>query len=226
MVLHYGKEQLYGVDCNALGSSPCQLQVGKTITETTSHGFKFDVTAGVEPEKSPAKAAFNFGASWEWSSAIANTVNQIHTFTPNNSDPYPARCGHWSFIPYLIESCGTFSEASVYEPNTCGWVNPNAKFNTCPNVKYCRKSKDVKQTKNYCNILTVKAPNSNVGVQDGGNGGSWGKTIFVKKECKSQKIFVDGQEAVYVYPGVSREDNYKGNPATVAQEGNGIKVGG
>lgn len=208
ITMKYGQEKPYNVECDI--DLPCKLMVGKSTAKTESVEINMKFEGGLDSDGSGPKAAFSLGASWSWSETITNTVNAERAWAPNATDKYFTECGYFTFVPYMIESCGTLSVAKT-KPVGC----ENAGYEVaCMPSQECDKSQ-VQTTKNWCNTNPVPAP------EDTGSAGVWGRIIFVKKICGENTPMPNGQNIVYYSPGVSMHQGWTGDINT-ADRGNGL----
>jgi hypothetical protein len=128
--------------------------------------------------------AFDIGASYSWSKTLTYTTSTLHTKElPEGS------CGYWTFIPYVMTSCGTLTTQGT-KSQSAGYYGTNT-------YTYCSGS--VKDTPNWCNNAFYKDDNGKVD----------GEVVFVYVDCEKGGVLQDKdikggkQPASYWYPGVS-----------------------
>ncbi|KAL2060679.1 hypothetical protein VTL71DRAFT_9320 [Oculimacula yallundae] len=91
----YGEEQPYSESqCRA---SECKVAMGTTKTITTTWGIDASLVK-----------AFSIGATYSYSTSVAYSLSTEQTVMLE-----PGECGYWTFVPVLVESCGTLTTAPV-----------------------------------------------------------------------------------------------------------------
>ena len=90
LTMTYGQEVPFNQDCRK--DESCDLAQNMGVSKTTGFSITAGITGGLESDESIVKAAFNFGATWEWSTTITTQVTQTVKHTGDN-----ATCGHFSF---------------------------------------------------------------------------------------------------------------------------------
>ncbi|KAF2205692.1 hypothetical protein GQ43DRAFT_467956 [Delitschia confertaspora ATCC 74209] len=197
ITMSYGQEVPFSSStCPEL--TTCRVDKAESVTITNTYTINVGITGGVgkrdETSSNPAlsllpreegaesilKASFDVGASYSWSKAVSygTTRSYLKELSAN-------QCGYWTFVPFIMESCGTLTTASRKEM-AAGYYMSNR-------APYCDKD-ELKDTENWCN----KTP-----YQDE-NGQADGRVIFVKVDCGTNALLpMDQQDEVYKYPGVS-----------------------
>ncbi|TGO64028.1 hypothetical protein BCON_0009g00370 [Botryotinia convoluta] len=177
----YGQEVPI-MDGSCQSGTTCSVSQGQSVTVT--NGYSINIGTGLGTGKEISKMltqGFNIGASYSWSQSIGYTTTETFSKTLDGKT-----CGYWTFIPYLMTSCGTLTTAPTgYTPS--GFSNP---------WPYCSKS-GYKDTGNWCNTTPYKDS----------NGHAEGKVLFVLTDCKTNGVLKTGQDPAYEYPGVSTGPN-------------------
>ncbi|ORY02197.1 hypothetical protein BCR34DRAFT_493308, partial [Clohesyomyces aquaticus] len=156
----------------------CSIAKGETVTYTST----YEINVGVSDDSLAdiLKASFTAGASWSFSKSISYSTTAARKKKLETNE-----CGYWTFIPFIIESCGTLTTADK-ETKTWGQYNENSKTT-------CNKKK-MHNVENYCNLTPYLD----------GNGATDGTVVFVYTDCGTGKLLpADKQEPEYRYPGVS-----------------------
>ncbi|KAI0003421.1 hypothetical protein F4779DRAFT_601987 [Xylariaceae sp. FL0662B] len=165
LLWHYGKEIPF--DSSRCGKgSECRLDEGMTVqvAESTTVGAPFIGFSG---------AVFQAGASFTWSKS-KSTSNLIARTKPQDrlND-----CGYWTFVPYMVKSCG---------------VNSKGEKKQNPGSQWCKDRKD----KEIC----VETPFQTA------TGKAGGATVFVATDCSSNKpLAFCKQDPVYLKAGVASD---------------------
>ncbi|KAI1078337.1 hypothetical protein F5B20DRAFT_591963 [Whalleya microplaca] len=211
----YGQEIQYNNDCRA-NSEPCMLLQGWSVT----HSETFEVNGGIATRDSLndtsdgdlvaregggsnlLKLTFNLGASYSWTDSFTRSVTQTQGKPKDET-----RCGHWSFIPWKVRSCGTLTNSGTKAVSTndkaCS-LNPYCS-GSANNGKACDKEGPLKNTPNWCVETTIKNK----------DGSPAGTDIFVATGCGSDRgPEPKGQDRIYYFPGVSLDSKFKGDPKT------------
>ncbi|KAI0007811.1 hypothetical protein F4779DRAFT_590297 [Xylariaceae sp. FL0662B] len=208
----YGKEIQYNNDCRA-NTDPCMLYQGWSVT----HSETFEVSGGFstrdgsndtsdhdlvarEGATNPLKLVFNLGASYSWTDSFTRIVTQAQGKPKGET-----RCGHWSFIPWRVRSCGTLTHSDTKPVSTgsksCS-LNPYCS-GSANNGESCDKDSKLTSTPNWCVETTVTN-------KDGSPAGS---DIFVATGCGTDRgPRPEGQDRIYYFPGVSLDPKFKGDP--------------
>ncbi|KAF2666315.1 hypothetical protein BT63DRAFT_428078 [Microthyrium microscopicum] len=180
LTLNYGQEVPFanshcsGVG-NGAGNTTCTLQQSQSVTVTNTVGISAGGTIGGSIDD--LEAAFNLGATWSWSKAVGyeTTASQAASISSG-------MCGYWTFIPYLMVSCGTLT---------------NIPAQSLGKGTYLCDTKSVtslKNTINWCNTTPQKDANGHAG----------GKVVFVFTDCKTNNLLpMAVQDPAYAFPGVS-----------------------
>ncbi|KAI1081501.1 hypothetical protein F5B20DRAFT_536230 [Whalleya microplaca] len=165
LIWHHGKEIPFDNSRCGKGSE-CRLDEGMTVQVTES----FTIGA---PFLGWSKATFQAGASFTWSES-KSTTNYIARTKPKDrlND-----CGYWTFVPYMVKSCG---------------INSKAEKKKNPGSQWCKDRQD----KEIC----VETPFQTAA------GTAGGATIFVATDCSSNKpLPFCKQDPVYLKAGVATD---------------------
>jgi hypothetical protein len=97
LAVGYGQEvPITEGSCQELTS--CVVTTGQSVTVT--HSYSISTKVGLSSTDNLVDiltSAFELGASYSWSKAIAYTVTTSHTETLKAN-----QCGYWTFIPYVM----------------------------------------------------------------------------------------------------------------------------
>ncbi|PQE15645.1 Cerebellar degeneration-related antigen protein [Rutstroemia sp. NJR-2017a BBW] len=175
----YGQEVPI-MDGSCQSGTTCSVSEGQSVTITNGYSINLGITGGAGSDLSKVlTASFNIGASYSWSKSVGYTTTE--TFSKTLDDK---TCGYWTFIPYLMTSCGTLTTSPTGEI-AAGYYMENE-------APYCTK-KSYTDTGNWCNTTPYKDA----------NGHAEGKVLFVLTDCKTNAVLTTGQDPAYEYPGVS-----------------------
>ncbi|KAI9714159.1 MAG: hypothetical protein M1812_006487 [Candelaria pacifica] len=191
----YGHEVPYsGTRCAA--NSPCTFATARSVAVTNTYEFnigganvpkvKREADADAAPgftkwnkrdDGSIIKGAFNFGASFSYSTTV--TTTQTLTQPRPTDGPHADKCGYWSFIPYYIASCGSVTSRKIRASDTTA------------NSAQC--SGNYVTTGNVCNNTPYTV-----------NGAASGTNIFVYVDCNTNaKLDASLQDPIFNQPGVA-----------------------
>ncbi|TGO52702.1 hypothetical protein BOTNAR_0316g00090 [Botryotinia narcissicola] len=126
------------------------------------------------------ESAFDIGASYTFSKTLtySDTAGSKITLKENE-------CGYWTFIPYVLKSCGTLTETAE-KSAPAGYMNSGT-------YQYCDKA-SYTNTANWCNTTPYK---NAAGLADG-------KLYFVYTYCNGTGVAWEKMQASpCIYPGVS-----------------------
>jgi len=166
-----------GISCN----------VGESESVATTQSWSISIGSGMTSGESVSKAltgAFDIGASYSWSQTLTYTTSTLHTKElPEGS------CGYWTFIPYVMTSCGTLTSQGT-KSMSAGYYGTNT-------YTYC--SGGLTNTENWCNQAFYKDDKGKVD----------GEVVFIYVDCEKGGVLQDKdikngkQPASYWYKGVS-----------------------
>ncbi|EMR84678.1 hypothetical protein BcDW1_6662 [Botrytis cinerea BcDW1] len=176
LTLKYGQEMpMSGASCGS--GTECSI----STTQTISYVNTFSINAGIGGAVAKVlESAFDIGATYTFSKTLtySDTVGSKKDLGENE-------CGYWTFIPYVLESCGTLTEAAE-KSAPAGYMN-SVTYQYCDKPSYTN-------TPNWCNTTPYK---NAAGMADG-------KLYFVYTYCNGTGVdWEKMQDSPYVYPGVS-----------------------
>ncbi|PQE28506.1 Zinc-finger double domain-containing protein [Rutstroemia sp. NJR-2017a WRK4] len=180
LVAGYGQEvPIMDGACQA--GTTCAVSEGQSVTVTNTYTISTNVGLGSGSDVAKLlTASFDLGASYSWSKSIGYTTTESFTKTLDDKT-----CGYWTFIPYVLTSCGTLT-STPEGSEVSGFSEPVTSFSTCTKKNY-------KDTPNWCNPAPYKDA----------NGHAEGKVVFVYTDCKTNGVLKTGQDPAYEFPGVS-----------------------
>ncbi|KAF4616261.1 hypothetical protein G7Y89_g15145 [Cudoniella acicularis] len=117
----------------------CSYQNSETVS--TSQTWTVQATLGMGSGDDISKAltgTFNAGASYSWSQTLSYT-----TGVGSQKTLGAGQCGYWTFIPFQMTSCGTFT--SVGQRSESGGILMGA------GIVVCDQTTNVVDTQNWCN---------------------------------------------------------------------------
>ncbi|CAI6065076.1 unnamed protein product [Clonostachys chloroleuca] len=159
----FGKEQPFdNASCRA--GSDCSLSITQSVTITETTSFNFGIS----------HSAFSLGASFSFSDS-KSTANGISHSKP---DDLKDNCGYWTFVPYMVTSCGRSAKADIHKNIINKWCANRVDGDMCVTRAYKTKS-----------------------------GTAGGKAIFVATDCDSNKpLPFCKQDEVFLKAGVARDE--------------------
>ncbi|RDL36987.1 uncharacterized protein BP5553_04420 [Venustampulla echinocandica] len=166
----------------------CSVANSESVATTQTWSVNANIGMGTGEEVSKAlSAVFNIGASYSQSKTLTYTVT-----TTQSKELGKNQCGYWTFIPFVMESCGTLTSVTK-KTMTAGYYNTNT-------VSYCDTKGSKADHKNWCNKSIYK---DDKGRPDG-------QVVFIFVDCAHGGILKDNkipggetQPAAIWYPGVS-----------------------
>ncbi|KAH6895590.1 hypothetical protein B0T10DRAFT_455839 [Thelonectria olida] len=161
----YGKEIPFDNTYCGKGSH-CRLDESMTVSVSQTTTFGLQIGHG----------AFTLGASFSWSDSKTTSNGMMREKPAERLDD----CGYWTFVPYLVTSCGITSKASVHE--------------NVLNSRWCADRVD----KQEC-LTSVYQTKTGV---------AGGAVVFVATECEdtAKKLPFCKQDPIYLKLGVSSDD--------------------
>ncbi|KFH48382.1 hypothetical protein ACRE_006510 [Hapsidospora chrysogenum ATCC 11550] len=148
------------------GKGPCTLEdrMGAEVSKTTTWGLQI------------GHGAFTLGASFAYTEGKAIVSGVVR----QKPEDLKESCGYWTFIPYMIESCGI-----------------SAKGDYSQNAFTGRKCSDVEQ-KEECYAKVLESPDGAVA----------GHVAFVATECDdyNDRLPFCKQDPIYLKAGVSFDE--------------------
>ncbi|KAI1868884.1 hypothetical protein JX265_006863 [Neoarthrinium moseri] len=199
----HGQEIPYNFDCRA--GPPYALTKSESVTHTDSWTIEVGATIGTRDDGSLMYnetgliVREDVGAPLKEPAISGRTVTNTwwaQIGKPDNE----TRCGHFSWVPWKVRSCGTLTRAEVKEtikPVVCPSL-------VCPvnDIKSCDKT-NLSSTENWC-VETQDMTDDKT---------SMGTDIFVVVDCGTNAPTPDKQDKIYHHRGVS-DTNWIGNPST------------
>ncbi|KAF3913055.1 hypothetical protein ABW21_db0207260 [Orbilia brochopaga] len=180
----YGAEQQYDVEpiLNGPGSPERELAVGTSVTYGVSYSANLGFTI---PE-----TTFNLGLDISLTHAITYTTTNAFTAKKSTMNGY---CGYFTFIPKMIESCGSLTNwqsKPLKGDEPVEVLDSDQVVETHKDVKYGQTVKDV------CVMHPFLKE----------NGEADGITVIVLTDCTKQHILapMSEQNIAYRYPGVAK----------------------
>ncbi|KAF4635845.1 hypothetical protein G7Y89_g2254 [Cudoniella acicularis] len=169
------------------GGTTCGVALAQSVTTTQT--WTISIGSGMSSTADLSKlltSTFNIGASYSISKSLSYTTTVSHS-----KDLAAGVCGYWTFVPYVMNSCGTLTEVATKEM-AAGYYDTDE-------VSYCDTRGAKTNTPNWCNKSIYKDD----------KGKADGEVLFVYVDCNSgavlsnSQITGDTQPAAYLYPGVS-----------------------
>lgn len=192
--IYYGPEQTFEGAMRCAAGQECELKIGDSVSTTTGYEISGGVDFGFEVPGKSIEAAFNVGATMQWSQTVSHLVENVWKRTISENTDH--RSGKFVFVPLMFQACGILS-STPEEDNIDPCIMPSLHC-TVEQANYvCVKEKSKEKT-DYCQS---PAP---VKTSDGKIDG-W--IIFVAL-CQ-ESACGEGQDAAYYAPGVSRDAGFK-----------------
>ncbi|KPM34764.1 hypothetical protein AK830_g11810 [Neonectria ditissima] len=161
----YGREVPF--DNSRCGEgSHCRLDEGMSVQvgQTTTFGLQI------------GHGAFTLGASFSWSESKTTSNSIVREKPADRLDD----CGYWTFVPYMVTSCGITSKAAVHE--------------NILNSRWCADRVDKEEC--LTSVYQTKA------------GVAGGAAVFVATSCDDgdKRLGFCKQDAIYLKQGVSVDE--------------------
>lgn len=186
ITFYFGEEQPYpNAGCET--NTPCSWTEGKTITKTRTWTTSVEVGGGFDPADTGLKSSFSIGGSYAYSESYSLTSTLI-SGRPTGEN----RSGYWTFVPYMVKSCGTITAAAKKATTrgpTCTTLNCSGEV-----VDIC--DKDELKTGPLCQSTYIIADGKPVGM-----------TLFVAT-CNGNLPCREGQDRKYYWNGVSTDETF------------------
>jgi hypothetical protein len=178
----YGQEVPFSEFSGCREDQECSFTSTKSLSITQTWSFNMGGGLGDIGSEDDIKGAFDFGASYSYSTTQTTATGLVLSRPTNNN---ASDCGYWTFVPIFWTSCGTLTVSPVYSQS--GQHGSSI-------ATSCMTSK-LTNVPNYCNTTPY--------LTSGGN--QAGETVFVVVGCNSNLLQpASMQDPIFRYPGVSR----------------------
>lgn len=187
ITFYYGPEQPF-TNARCEVNTPCSWAEAKTLTQTRTWTTSVEVGGGFDPNDSGLKTSFSIGGSYAFSESIAMS-SSLTSGRPVGEN----RAGYWTFVPFLVKSCGTIT-AAEQRATTRGAV---CTTQGCAGevIQIC--DKDKLRTAPLCQSTYVLSA----------SGQPEGLTVFVAT-CDGNAPCREGQDQKYYWNGVSTDESF------------------
>ncbi|KAK6358931.1 hypothetical protein TWF696_000105 [Orbilia brochopaga] len=179
----YGAEQQYNVEpiINGPGSPERNLVVGVSVT----YGISYNINFGFDIPETTLKLGLGVTVSY----TTTHTVTNAFTATKASMNGY---CGYFTFIPKMVESCGTLTN---WRGRSLKGKNPVEILGSSKVID----NKDVKPHESVNGVCVIHPFLKESGEADG-------ITVIVLTDCTKQHILapMSEQNIAYQYPGVAK----------------------